>query len=83
MKVLKEGKWHLPWSAELPCATCEAVLLVEEADVKATDYDSSGGYHAVCPICTRAVVVPKNGLPLRMTDALGKKRKYTAYHGRD
>jgi len=33
VKIIKEGKWNLPFSMEATCSKCEAVLLIEEGDV--------------------------------------------------
>ena len=74
MKVVKEGKWNVPWSKECACKTCEAVLLVDEADVKPVD--NSTGFYFVCPICGKHTSVESRDLPLRVREALEKKRKY-------
>lgn len=75
MKVLKEGKWNVPWSTENVCATCEATLLVEESDVKATDYGTT--FHFVCAVFGKVNYVAVKELPLRVSEEKEKKRKYS------
>lgn len=77
MKVMKEGKWNVPWSHEYACSTCEAVLLVEESDVKPTYNEMK--YHFVCCVCGKDTEVPHKDLPLRVKEALDKKRKWSSY----
>lgn len=74
MKVVKEGKWNVPWSGEFPCGTCEAVLLVEEADVKPVD--NSTGFYFVCAVCGKHNAIPVKDIALRVREAVEKKRKY-------
>ena len=76
MKVLKEGKWNVPWSTEKVCSTCEATLLVEESDVKATDYATT--YHFVCVVCGKVNYIDHKELPLRVCEEKEKKRKYSS-----
>lgn len=76
MKVLKEGKWNVPWSGKAKCPTCEAELLVEEADVKPVDYGR--GFFCSCAICGKAITVEEDDLPLRVKEILNKKRKYSS-----
>ncbi len=81
MKVLEEGKWKMVWSAEMVCSekSCEAKLLVEEADVKAVDYSSSrNDFYAVCAVCGANMNVAASALPLRMKKELNAKRKYSS-----
>lgn len=75
MKVVKEGKWNVPWSDEFPCGTCEAVLLVEEDDVKPVD-NASGKYYFVCAVCGKQNDLPSKGIAQRVREAVDKKRKY-------
>ncbi|HTM68016.1 MAG TPA: hypothetical protein VL426_01850 [Candidatus Binatia bacterium] len=75
MKVVKEGKWNVPWSGEYGCRTCEAVLHLDEADVKPTD-NRSNEFYFVCPVCGKTTEVPAKDLPLRVKETLEKKRKY-------
>ncbi len=77
MKVVKEGKWHVPWSGEYACKTCEAVLLVEESDVKPT-YDACGRFYFTCAICGKDSDLPGKDLPLRVRETVEKKRKYSS-----
>ena len=74
MKVIKTGIWNEKWEKELDCPVCRAVVLVEEADVKAVDY--SHDFTAACCVCGHPIKVPDKDLPLRIKDALNKKRKY-------
>ena len=74
MKVIKEGEWKVPWSAEFTCKTCKAVLLVGETDVVATNYKDSG-YHCICCICRKTVNVPSSSVPLRVREEKDKKRE--------
>lgn len=74
MKIVKEGKWNLPWSAEMTCPTCDAILLVEEKDVKPVDYSS--GYFCTCMICNKRITIGANLLPLRVKEACDLKRKH-------
>lgn len=75
MKVLKEGKWNLPWSGTYNCPTCEAQLLVEETDVKAALYSNSG-FSCSCPICHKSISIPDKDLPLRVKEEINRKRPY-------
>jgi hypothetical protein len=77
MKVVKEGKWDNPWSAELSCGNdnCGATLLVEEGDVIPT-YDSRNKFHFICPICESVTYIPPANLPPRIKNALEAKRDY-------
>lgn len=76
MKILKEGKWNLPWSGTYACPTCEAELLVEEKDVKAPDYAT--GFECACAVCGKRIPLPDKDLPLRIKEALNAKRKYSS-----
>lgn len=78
MKVLKEGKWHVPWTAECACKTCEALVLVEEADVKPT-YDAPNTFYWVCSVCGKDNDLPAKDLTQRVREAVEKKRKYRSY----
>ena len=81
MKVIKEGKWNLPWSKEYNCATCEAQLLVEEADVKPKYNDY--GYHFICSICTKSNDIKKSEIPLRLAENVDTKREWaTSFNDR-
>jgi hypothetical protein len=76
MKVLKEGKWNIPWSGNATCPTCEAELLVEEADVKPTYNHMS--YFCECAICGKVITLKAGDLPLRVKEAVDKKRKWSS-----
>lgn len=75
MKVLKEGKWNVPWTMEVDCRTCEARLLVEEPDVKPVDNESTK-YYCVCAICGKHVDLPCKDIALRVRETVDKKRKF-------
>lgn len=77
MKVIKTGIWNEKWEKEMTCPTCKAVVLIEEADVKAVDncYD----FIAACCVCGYPIDIPEKDLPLRIKDVLNKKRKYTPF----
>ena len=75
MKVVKEGKWNVPWSGEFPCRTCEAVLLVEEADVKPVD-DRPNSFSFICEVCGKHNDLPMKDIAQRVREAVEKKRKY-------
>lgn len=81
MKVIKEGKWNVPWTGNHICPTCSAELLVEEADVKPVDYGS--GYFCSCPCCSKSIPIDGKDLCLRLKEALDRKRKYSSGSGRD
>jgi transcription elongation factor Elf1 len=74
MKVLKEGKWNLPWSGTFSCPTCEAELLVEEADVKPTYNEMK--YYCVCGVCGKSIDLKEKDLPLRLKETVDTKRKW-------
>lgn len=76
MKVLKEGIWNIPWSGTYACSICKAELLVEEADLK--PHDNAYRSYCVCAICGHTIEIPEKDLPRRVTEALGKKRKWTS-----
>lgn len=76
MKVIKEGKWNVPWSGESTCSTCDAVLLIEEVDVKPVDYGS--GYFYACCVCGKHNVMNEKMLPLRIKEEKNKTRKYSS-----
>lgn len=82
MKVIKEGKWNVPWSAELSCKTCEARLLVEESDVKARDYYNDG-FTFTCPLCGKVSVINGSELPLRVQEEKNKRRLHPGRDPRD
>ncbi|OGH91744.1 MAG: hypothetical protein A2534_02065 [Candidatus Magasanikbacteria bacterium RIFOXYD2_FULL_39_9] len=75
MKILKEGKWNIPWTAEISCSTCEARLLVEEADVLPVGNESAK-YECVCAICGKLVALKKDDISQRVREVVDKKRKY-------
>lgn len=79
MKILKEGNWKNPWSHEYVCneKDCAATLLVDEADLMAPErYDNQAArYEFLCPVCGKKNDVPPKDLPLRIKEALDKKRK--------
>lgn len=77
MKILKEGKWKLPWIGEFPCPTCEALLQVEESDVKPT-YDKGSSYYTTCEACGHEFNVPGGKLPQRLKEQLDAKRKWSS-----
>ena len=76
MKVLKEGKWNLPWSGTFSCPTCEAELLVEESDVKPT-YNAMS-YYCECAVCGKEIPLKMKDFPLRLKEAVDKKRKWSS-----
>ena len=76
MKIIKQGIWNVPWSGEYDCPTCKAKLLVEEGDLK--PQDNSHVTYCSCEICGHMIVVPEKDLPLRVKEAIGKKRKWTS-----
>ena len=78
MKILKEGKWNLPWSGPVTCTTCEAELLVEEADVKPTYNEVS--YYCVCEICGKSINLDPKDFPQRLKEAVDMKRKWSSYY---
>lgn len=67
MKVIKEGKWNLPWTAQMSCPTCEAILLVEEKDVKPVDYSS--GDFCMCMLCGKSIAIHAKDLAQRVREA--------------
>lgn len=81
MKVIKEGSWKIPWEKEVKCgeASCGAVLLADEKDVKPVDYSSRyDDYYVICPICGASIDVPAKDLPLRVRRVLDAKRKHSS-----
>ncbi len=74
MKILKEGKWKLPWIGEFSCSTCEAVLQVEESDVKPT-YNKMT-YFATCTACGHPFDIPGKRLTQRLKEKLDQKREW-------
>ena len=82
MKVLKEGKWNVPWSDKFTCSTCEAQLLVEEADVKPYDYHNSG-FTFTCPLCGKLNTLSDKDLPQRVREEKNRHRKFSGYDPRD
>lgn len=79
MKVIKEGKWNLVWTTEITCPTCEAVLLVEEADVK-TKLNVTA-YECACVVCKKTVAIPTSQISLRVREAAEKKRTHSPSYG--
>ena len=75
MKVVKEGKWNVPWSGEFECGVCEATLLVEESDVKPVD-NECGRYYFICAVCGKQNDVPMKDIAQRVREEVEKKRKY-------
>jgi hypothetical protein len=75
MKVLDQGKWQNPWTAEVICQQkqCGAKLLIEENDVKAPDYSVSFTY--TCPVCGAVNYLNENDISLRVTKKAAKGRK--------
>lgn len=76
MKILKEGKWNLPWTMEADCPTCEARLLVEEPDVKPTH--NTMAYFCACMICKKQINLSAKDLPLRVKEEVDKKRTWSS-----
>jgi hypothetical protein len=76
MKVLKEGKWNVPWTTTAVCKTCEAEALIEEADVKPT-FDKDGKFYWVCVVCGKSNDLPSKEIAQRVCEAVAKKRKYS------
>ncbi len=76
MKVIKIGIWNEKWEKEMTCPTCKAVVLVEEADVKAVDH--SYDFSAACCVCGHPIKVSDKDIPLRIKEVLNKKRKYSS-----
>lgn len=76
MKVIKEGKWNVVWTTEIACPICEAVLLVEESDVKPT-YNVVK-YECVCCVCGKTVLIPNEAIAQRVREAADKKRRYSS-----
>lgn len=75
MKVLKEGKWNIPWTAEVSCSTCEAKLLTEEVDVKPVMYSNSG-YCCSCPVCSKSISLEGKLIAQRVREVVDAKRPY-------
>lgn len=75
MKVVKHGNWFEPWTAEVVCLTCGAVLLVEEADVRPT-FNKYGVFECVCAECEKIVRLESGNIAPRVREAVKKKRKY-------
>lgn len=75
MKILDQGKWENPWTAEVLCkqSRCGAKLLIEEDDVKAPDYSNSFTY--TCPVCGTMNYLNENDVPLRVAMKAAKGRK--------
>jgi hypothetical protein len=59
---------------EATCCKCEAVLLIEEADMKAPDYTDHYGFN--CMICGHFNVTTSNAVPERIRNNVNKNRKY-------
>ncbi len=77
MKVLKEGKWNVPWTTEASCPTCEAKLLIEETDVKPV-FDEGHKYECLCVICGKSFNLKKDDIAQRVREAADKKRRYSS-----
>lgn len=79
MKVLKEGKWNVPWTMEVTCTTCEARLLVEEGDVRTHTYHATG-FTCTCSICGKTVHLAEKDIALRVREEVEKKhpRRYSS-----
>jgi hypothetical protein len=79
MKVLKEGKWHVPWTMEVDCGTCEARLLVEEEDLKTRLYCATG-FVCKCSICGKDIHLAEKDIALRVREEVEKKhpRRYSS-----
>ncbi len=78
MKIVKVGKWHLPWTTEVVCGTCEAILLVEEKDVKPT-FDKNDKFYCVCAACGKSIDIPAKEIAMRVREEVGAKRTYRSY----
>ena len=76
MKIIKEGKWNVPWTGNATCPTCEAELLVEEKDVLPTYNEMS--YFCECVICKKRIELKAKDLPLRVKEEVDKKRKWSS-----
>ncbi len=78
MKVLGEGKWKKPWSMEVVCAEkdCEALLLIEVADVSAVDNSSPASYSSVCMVCNSKIHLKSSSVPKWVKNASDSKKKY-------
>ena len=80
MKVIKEPPKKIPWSKEIPCIACQAVLLVEEDDLiiqYENDCDSRIIHEYLawtCPFCKREqnVFLINNVDHLRLMDDVKK-----------
>lgn len=75
MKILKIGKWNVPWSGTFICETCFAELLVEEADLQAQGNETNCNFYK-CAECEKINYIPKNQLPQRVLEKMNKNRKY-------
>ncbi len=75
MKIIKEGKWNIPWTTELSCPTCEAKLLIEEVDVQPVGNESNK-YYCICVICNKECSIKKDDIAQRVREIVDKKRKY-------
>lgn len=76
MKVLKEGKWNVPWTGTVTCPTCEAELLIEESDVKPTA--NAYKYYCLCAICGKTIMIDDKDMPLRLKETVDKKRYWNS-----
>jgi hypothetical protein len=80
MKVLKSGKWELPFNIERVCANlnCGALLSLEENDILA--FDDCHDYGWKCIVCDFTNSIEGEDIPGRITSKLDKKRRWnTAY----
>lgn len=77
MKVLKEGKWHLPWSAEAVCKACQATVLVEEGDVEPT-FGEFNAFYWRCPACDVCNEISEAAIHPRVKCEVEKRRQYSS-----
>ena len=84
MKVLKEGKWNVPWvgGGICPNKECGAEIEVYECDLRPT-FDTRDAFECICCVCGHSIPIGADKLPLRVREELEKKRKYRRYDARD
>lgn len=84
MKILEEGKFTNPWSKQYTCSpqTCGAILMVDEVDVQAPDYQSSVYFVFCCPVCGAFNQIPANDICLRVKKKLNGTRKPASTYSR-
>jgi hypothetical protein len=75
MKLIKEGKWLIPWSGEFTCRECESIFLVEEKDLEPSGNQTDSNYFQ-CQSCKTTNYVDIKRLPTRVKKELNNKRKY-------